>query len=164
MTLSRTGALTLGATGFAVGLLRLTHWWLHRKDGPGIGYIDCEPVALLLVTIDGKPVETNTASAFIRMRKAVDCVELTVVSAFRTMAEQEYLHQCYRTGDCNNGNYAELPGYSEHQSGRALDLNTRIPGVHLWLVQHAREYGFYATVPSEPWHWEYWGKAPPFLG
>lgn len=165
MTLTRTGVLTLGATGFAMGLLRFTHWWHHRKDGPGIGYIAGEPVALQLVTIDGKPVETHTASAFIRMRKAAaaDDVELSIVSAFRTMAEQEYLYRCYRTGDCNNGNYADPPGFSEHQSGRALDLNTRIPGVHPWLVQYAREYGFYATVPSEPWHWEYWGKTPPFL-
>lgn len=153
----------MGATGFTVGLLRFIYWWNHRKDGPGVGYVDGEPIDLTLVTIDGKPVESRTAAAYLCMRTAAaaEGVKLTVVSGFRTMAEQEYSYDCYRTGKCNDGHFAERPGYSEHQNGRALDLNTRTPGVHTWLVAHAREYGFHATVPSEPWHWEYWESSPP---
>lgn len=163
MSLSRAGALTVGATGFTVGLLRLTYWWVHRKDGPGVGYLDGEPMSLVLVTIDGKPVESRTADAYLRMcsAAAADGVKLKVASGFRTMAEQEHFFECYQSGECNDGHYAQRPGYSEHQSGRALDLNTRTPGVQVWLLAHAREYGFYATVPGEPWHWEYW-ESPPF--
>lgn len=163
MTLSRTGTWTVAAAGATAGLLGFTYWWIHRKDGPGVGYVQGEPVNLLLVTIDGKPVEAKTADAFRRMRSAAAAadVRLRVVSGFRTMAEQEYFFNCYQTGNCNGGNFAERPGYSEHQSGRALDLNTRVSGVHAWLVARAHEFGFYATVPSEPWHWEHW-ESPPF--
>lgn len=165
MSASRAGVWTVGATGVAVGLLRFIYWWSHRKDGPGVGYVDGEPVDLMLVTIDGKAVESRTAGAYLRMRTAASAegVKLTVVSGFRTMAEQEYFYDCYRTRKCNDGHFAERPGYSEHQSGRALDLNARTPGVHAWLVTHAGEHGFYDTVPSEPWHWEYW-ESPPLRG
>jgi len=162
----RAAIVVLGMSGSAAGLAGLVRWWHHRKDGPGTGYIDGMPVELMLVTIDGKAVEAQTAAAYRRMRDAAAAagVALTIVSGFRTLAEQEHLHECYRTGKCNHGNYAEQPGYSEHQSGRALDLNARAAGVQDWLLAHANEHGFFATVAGEPWHWEYWGDSPPHLG
>ena len=65
------------------------------------------------------------------------------------------------------------PGYSEHHSGRALDIGT--PGyAHLeieferspafaWLARHAANFGFHMSFPRdnaygvqyEPWHWCY---------
>ena len=77
------------------------------------------------------------------------------------MEEQRFLYDCYQTGQCNHGNFAEVPGYSTHQSGRALDLNRLGPGVHAWLLAHARRFGFVATVPGEPWHWEFWPEGAP---
>jgi hypothetical protein len=56
------------------------------------------------------------------------------------------------------GNLAAKPGYSNHQSGHALDLNTSSAGVYAWLEHHGATYGFKRTVPSEIWHWEYWGS------
>ena len=91
-----------------------------------------------------------------RAAAASDGVTIKVVSGFRTMAEQEYLYGCYKSGTCNNGNLAARPGFSNHQSGHALDLNARDPAVGLWLRAHASAYGFHNTVPSEPWHWEFW--------
>ncbi|MBK7397297.1 MAG: D-alanyl-D-alanine carboxypeptidase family protein [Myxococcales bacterium] len=85
-------------------------------------------------------------------------VHIRVVSGFRTMSQQKYLYNCYVTKSCNGGNLAAKPGYSNHQSGHALDLNTSSAGVGSWLAAHADEYGFKRTVPSEPWHWEYWGS------
>lgn len=156
--------LALGVVGVGLGLYRLAHWWQHSKDGPATGYVNGEPFALTLVTIDGKPVEVETAAAYQRMRQAAALagVRLKIVSGFRTMAEQEHFYRCYLTADCNNGNYAERPGHSKHQSGHALDLNTRAAGVNQWMLANANAHGFYATVPSEPWHWEYWGRSPPF--
>jgi hypothetical protein len=59
--------------------------------------------------------------------------------------------------NCNSCSLAARPGYSNHQSDHALDLNTSDAGVLNWLNNHADEYGFARTVPSEAWHWEYWG-------
>ena len=81
-------------------------------------------------------------------------VALRVVSGFRTMEEQTWLYRAWRAGF---GNLAARPGYSSHQSGRAIDLNTLTPGVAGWIAAHARRFGFRPTVPSEPWHWEYRG-------
>lgn len=70
------------------------------------------------------------------------------------------------------------PGYSEHQTGCAVDLTT--PGAapaetafadtaaYRWLRQHAAEYGFRLSYPAgnphgiefEPWHWRYVAATP----
>jgi len=146
------GALVFGVTGYVAARL-----WAARER-QAIGYVAGRPVTLTVIGIDGKPVEVGTAAAYRRMRDAAtaDGIKLRVVSGFRTMAEQEYLYGCYQSGRCNNGNLAEPPGYSNHQSGHALDLNARDPAVGAWLRAHAAEYGFQTTVPSEPWHWEFW--------
>ncbi len=69
------------------------------------------------------------------------------------------------------------PGYSEHHSGRAVDLTT--PGctpleedfaeteAFVWLSRRAGKFGFRLSYPRgnrhgvayEPWHWYYSGKA-----
>lgn len=139
-----------------VGLLGL-YWWRHRHDGIGVGYVDGKPVELTLVTVDGKPVEKSTAVAFAQLRAAARArgLDIRVVSGFRTMAEQEHLYQCFLTRQCNNGNFAVPPGYSSHQSGRALDLTVRADGVLSWLRANAARFHFYETVSDEPWHWEW---------
>ncbi len=127
-----------------------------------VGYVDGVPFEITVVHIDGKPVERDTADAYGVMREAAaaDGVDLHVISGFRTMAEQEYLYMCYRCDCCNSGNVAAPPGYSNHQSGHALDLNTSAAGVYAWLAAHGAQYGFEETVPSEDWHWEWWGGGP----
>lgn len=126
------------------------------------GYVDGKPFLITLVTVDKKPVEVETANAYIVMQEAAakSGVNIRIVSGFRTYAEQEYLYNCYITKSCNNGNLAAKPGYSEHQSGHALDLNTSTSGVLNWLEKHGITYGFKRTVSSEPWHWEWWGGGP----
>jgi len=149
------GAALTGAAGYAA--LRLVRRWNDRERRE-TGYIAGQPFTIIVVGIDGKPVEVETAAAFRRMRDAAvaDGARIKVVSGFRTMAEQEYLHSCYKSGKCNKGILAARPGFSNHQSGHALDLNARDPAVGAWLRAHAGEYGFHNTVPGEPWHWEYW--------
>lgn len=130
------------------------------------GYVKGEPFKITVVTVDGKPVELESANAFYQMAQAAakDGVTIKVVSGFRTMAEQQYLYNCYINCNCNNCNLAAKPGYSNHQSGHAFDLNTGGAGVYNWLVKHGGAYGFSATVPSEDWHWEWWGGGPPTSG
>lgn len=125
------------------------------------GYSNGKAFTITVMTVDGKPVERDTANAFLTMAKAADGagIHLRINSGFRTNAEQKYLYNCYLTGKCNNGNLAASPGYSNHQSGHALDLNTG-GGALGWLNAHGGAYGFKRTVPSESWHWEWWGGGP----
>ena len=63
------------------------------------------------------------------------------------------------------------PGYSNHQSGLAVDFSTLYDGAHLragsrdkwveswfylWLLQHADARGF-DPLKGEPWHWTFRG-------
>lgn len=126
------------------------------------GYVDGDPFTITLVTVDGKPVEISTANAYVVMQEAAaaDGVSIVVVSGFRTWDEQDYFYGCYQCCCCNNCNLAAAPGYSNHQSGHALDLNTSAGSVLSWLNEHGAGFGFERTVPSESWHWEYWGGGP----
>lgn len=126
------------------------------------GYTSGNAFTITVVTVDGKPVERETANAYWVMKEAAarDGVDIRVVSGFRTNAEQQYLYNCYVNCNCNNCNLAARPGYSNHQSGHALDLNTSSGGVLSWLNAHGASFGFSRTVPSEDWHWEWWGGGP----
>ncbi len=121
------------------------------------GYRSGHKMNICVTTIDGKYVEVNTARAYLRMRKAARKVGVSmyIVSGFRSMASQRYLYHCYLSKKCNGGNLAAVPGYSNHQSGHALDLNTSAGGVYSYLVNHGHTFGFRRTVPSEKWHWEH---------
>ncbi|TVS11654.1 MAG: D-alanyl-D-alanine carboxypeptidase family protein [Wenzhouxiangella sp.] len=101
-------------------------------------------------------------------------VELQVVSAFRSRKYQAGLIR----GKLDKGqtinrilSVSAAPGFSEHHSGRALDL--KCPGeppveesfartrAYRWLKANARYFGFQETFPQsnrhgiiwEPWHW-----------
>jgi MYXO-CTERM domain-containing protein len=126
------------------------------------GYTSGKAFAITVVTVDGKKVEKDTANAYYVMAQAAaaDGVNLAIVSGFRTMAQQQQLYSCYVNCSCNNCNLAAKPGYSNHQSGHALDLNTSASGVLSWLNAHGASFGFKRTVPSENWHWEWWGGGP----
>ena len=132
------------------------------KEHEATAYINGNPSTINVVTVDGHETRRITANAYIQMAKAAqkDGVQIRIVSGFRTMAEQKYLYHCYTSCSCNGCNLAAKPGYSNHQSGHALDLNTSAPGVYHWLSNHAAHFGFKRTVSSEPWHWEWWGGGP----
>ncbi len=120
---------------------------------PATGYSAGRPMQICVTEVDGKLVEYRTAEAYVRMKAAArrDGVYLQVVSGWRTMEQQRYLYNLYVSG---RGNLAARPGYSNHQSGLALDLNTSASGVASWLSRNAAAYGFRRTVPSENWHYE----------
>ena len=118
------------------------------------GYRGGSAFTICTTTVDGKPVEASTADAYHRMQSAAAAagVSIRIVSGFRTMAEQRALYSAYKSG---RGNLAAPPGFSNHQSGHALDLNYRGAGVQRWLTSNAATFGFRRTVPSEKWHWEH---------
>ncbi len=80
--------------------------------------------------------------------------DLQIESGFRTYEEQKSLYAKYKAG---TGNKAAQAGYSNHQNGIALDLNTKgfDTALYLWMKDHAPSYGYIRTVSKEHWHWEY---------
>ena len=73
----------------------------------------------------------------------------------------------------NADRYSARPGYSEHQTGLAVDINTTSTSFEhsrqfKWLQKHAHEYGFILRYPKgkewitgyayEPWHYRYVGE------
>lgn len=107
---------------------------------------------------------------------AADAIELQVVSAFRSVEYQSALLR----NKLEKGQSMEqilrvsaAPGYSEHHSGRAVDLTTpdfpvleesfADSGAFAWLMEHADTFGFRLSYPRgnrhgvayEPWHWYY---------
>lgn len=131
-------------------------------DAPGdratTGYRRGRPFPIELVSIGGgEALARPAAAAFRAMRDAAarDGVRLHVVSSFRSMDEQRALYAAYLRGD---GNLAAQPGYSNHQSGIAVDITTggsRDSASYRWLAKNAERFGFHNTVKSEPWHWEH---------
>lgn len=121
-----------------------------------IGYQNGRAIKLQVTEVDGVLVEVNTAKALMAMKDAADKdgVYLQAWSGFRSNEKQQELYDAWKSGQ---GNPAAKPGYSNHQSGRAVDIN--LLGVpketYAWLLKHAGKFGFKRTVPSEPWHWEY---------
>ena len=48
------------------------------------------------------------------------------------------------------------PGKSAHEKGRAVDIKVAAyPELLKWLRANASRFGFYETVKTEPWHWEF---------
>ena len=100
-------------------------------------------------------------------------------SSYRSYADQEKL---YNDSVDNEGKdyadtYAARPGYSEHQTGLAIDIyvkgydktNFAQSPEAKWLVTNAYLYGFILRYPEgkeyltgysyEPWHYRYLGEA-----
>jgi D-alanyl-D-alanine carboxypeptidase len=103
-----------------------------------------------------------------------DGIVLTVVSAHRSLEKQAEIIRAKLARGVDLGRIfaaSAPPGYSEHHTGRAIDVGT--PGaVDLeeefestpafeWLTAHAARFGFSMSYPRgnphgfiyEPWHW-----------
>jgi peptidoglycan hydrolase-like protein with peptidoglycan-binding domain len=120
------------------------------KQGRFIGKID-------VVEIDGVKVAAKTARAWQELKSAAarDGVTLRINSGFRTQGEQQSLYQRYQAG---TGNLAAYPGYSNHQHGQAIDIDVVRQDAYDWMHANAPGMGWERTVPSEAWHWEYFGS------
>lgn len=105
--------------------------------------------------------------------KKID-LNMWVCSGFRSYTVQKNLYNSYvsRDGVKNADRYSARPGYSEHQTGLAFDINyadSRFTGTAqaVWLAENAHKYGFILRYPEgkesvtgymyEPWHYRYIG-------
>jgi hypothetical protein len=125
------------------------------------GYKRGEPSPITLAELPDYPgfylqaAPVNVWAAFQRMLAAArrDGIRVGVNSAFRTMAKQTELYEKYLRGQ---NPLTAKPGRSTHQMGLTVDLAVRAnPQLFPWLVQNANRFGFFKTVASEDWHWEY---------
>lgn len=118
----------------------------------------------------------QTLHSFFAMQKAAEQEHLIIeiISGFRSFEHQSnIIRQKLDLGLsleeilCVNA----APGYSEHHSGRALDLSSpdepaledsfRHTDLYQWLTKHAHQFGFVESYPEdnpfgfipEPWHW-----------
>ena len=139
-----------------------------------------EPARLTFIgnDIHSRPqwLAPRAARAWSHLREAAEQagVQLQVVSAFRSIEYQlGILRRKLERGQSIGQVLAvsAAPGYSEHHSGRALDLTT--PGfapleeefersdAFAWLSTNAQRYNFRISYPRgnphriayEPWHW-----------
>lgn len=139
-----------------------------------------EPASLAFAGLDRyrRPLWLTAAAArgWVAMREAAraDDVALDAISGYRSHAYQLGI---FRRKLARGQALAEIlqvnaaPGYSEHHSGRALDIGT--PGeppaeesfeatpAFAWLGMNAARFGFTMSYPRdnphgivyEPWHW-----------
>lgn len=127
---------------------------------------------------DGKQylLERTAYESFVRMADAAkkEGVTIRAVSTYRTEDYQRRLYnkKINTLGKNNVDNYSARAGFSEHQTGLAVDINsTRTSfentNVFKWLQNHAHEYGYILRYPKgmkwitgyeyEPWHYRYVG-------
>ncbi len=105
---------------------------------------------------------------------AKEGLQLKIVSSHRTETYQRNLYNSYlrNYGENYAEKYSARPGYSEHQTGLAVDINSLYTTFenskeYAWLKNHSYEFGFieryekgeeYITgYAYEPWHYRYVG-------
>ncbi|MDQ0117599.1 D-alanyl-D-alanine carboxypeptidase [Pseudarthrobacter defluvii] len=135
------------------------------------------------VNVAGHPLRYQAALAFWRFvdAAAASGVATTVVSGFRSYASQASLFQNYVAiyGQEQADTISARPGYSEHQSGLAVDIGnpSAVCGLQecfastaagQFAAAHAHEFGFVIRYPAgmsywtgyayEPWHLRYVGR------
>ena len=109
---------------------------------------------------DGKQylLEGKAYESFVRMADAArrEGVSIRAISAYRTESYQRMLYnkKTRTTGQSNADNYSAKPGFSEHQTGLAVDINStntsfEKTGTFKWMQAHAHEYGYILRYPKD---------------
>lgn len=142
---------------------------------------DYEPEDLVAIesgyTSWGGYLKSEVYDAFKEMVDAAyeDGINLYSVSPYRSYQTQYGLYHNYASYDGYDkaDTYSARPGYSEHQTGLAVDINSTDDSFAYtseakWLKNNAYKYGFILRYPSgkeyitgyqyEPWHYRYVGK------
>jgi zinc D-Ala-D-Ala carboxypeptidase len=163
--------LTLDALGISRELVA-------RKRLPF--YAEAQQLVIAETGLDGREylLVPEAAQSWWNMKAAAqqDDVIIEIVSAFRNIERQVDIIRAKLARDMPIETILTLsapPGYSEHHTGRAIDINTpgcepteepfELTDAFDWLMQHADRFGFTLSYPRgndlgfiyEPWHWCY---------
>lgn len=137
-----------------------------------------------LSSVGGGQLRTETASAFntlLAAAKSDGAPGMKFVSGYRSYAKQEQLYNNYVASDGRAAadTYSARPGFSEHQTGLAVDIGEggscdletcfENTASGKWAAANAYKYGFVVRYPKgkeastgyqyEPWHLRYLGIA-----
>jgi len=165
-------------------------WVVVNKQRPlyPIKYIPTDLVVPKFGSLDANPynrkLRKEAATAAVKLATAMKAAgkgSLIIQSAYRSYAEQSVIHdrQVSKFGLKAGEALAARPGFSEHQTGWAMDVSARGQGCQirvcfgetkagLWLAANAYKYGFIIRYPNsatpttgyqyEPWHLRYVSK------
>ena len=106
-----------------------------------------------------------------------DNLKIRIISAYRSYDYQKNLYNNYLKNDsqANVDSYSARPGFSEHQTGLAIDIDNEVLSYdkfHLtqefgWMKENCYKYGFILRYDInkeditgyqyEPWHYRYVG-------
>lgn len=134
----------------------------------------------LTTTSDGWTLRAVAADSYNKMKQAAayENMNFDPTSAFRSYGNQVsmYNHWVAVNGSANAADLVSArPGYSDHQTGLAVDLKSDscvlecfgTTAAYSWLKIHAADYGFIQRYPenltsltgyaAEAWHWRYVG-------
>ncbi len=134
-----------------------------------------------LVAVAGGTVRSEAATNLNQLLQDAQSagVGMKIISSYRSYATQQSTYNGWvaRDGVAQADTYSARPGYSEHQTGLAIDLGngtcdleicfgTTASGI--WLKNNAPKYGFVIRYPQgktsvtgyqyEPWHIRYIGS------
>lgn len=149
------------------------------KNDSGVTYIQGILIANKTYRLpeDYNPgLDSEAESAFNTLSEAAanQGLDIYFSSGFRSYETQVRIYGSYvdSYGKESADTFSSRPGYSEHQTGLAIDVNTiddsfaGTPEAE-WLAKHAHEYGFIIRYPKgkesitgykyEPWHIRYLG-------
>lgn len=150
------------------------------KNVDGITYVDgimiVNKTYSLPSTYNPGGLTDEFMNAFYEMQAAakLDNINLFVASGFRSYDYQVGLYEKYVEEDGKDAadRYSARPGYSEHQTGLAADINSADSSFEdtpeaIWLDENCYKYGFVIRFPKgkemytgykyEPWHLRYVG-------
>ena len=147
---------------------------------------DYEPDDLVNVDIkyyygEPKKIRSEAYDAFIEMWNAAyeDGIYLILISGYRSAAHQKEVYDAYQAdkGTKYADSIAARTGYSEHQTGLALDIYSKEctsqakfheSKSYEWLINNSYKFGFILRYPKdkqnitgynyESWHYRYLGK------
>lgn len=142
---------------------------------------DFKPNTLVKVTrcsLDNFYLEEETATAYEYMCLNLidEGLNISINSAYRSYEEQKKLYDDYLKlyGKSYVNKYVAVPGYSEHQTGLALDLESLDCDIfknskeYRWIKNNAYKYGFILRYQegkenitgykAEEWHIRYVGR------
>lgn len=128
---------------------------------------------------EGHSIKEEVNDHYISMWNAAknEGLSLIVTSSYRTnkMQEEQFNYFKINWGGEYADNYAARPGFSEHQTGLALDIvkpgssddDFHLTDEYKWLVENSYKYGFILRYPEgkeyltgykyESWHYRYVG-------
>lgn len=121
-------------------------------------------------------MDEQALAAFEKMQTAAsnDGLFLYILSGYRSYSEQQYQYNVHveNKGKAYADRVSARPGYSEHQTGLCMDINSTDDSFAdteeaAWLSENCTKYGFIIRFPKgkeeqtgynyEPWHIRYVG-------